>query len=130
MNRRVVKTEEHIHYQRSLSAFSRLVGLSQAARPLAGGSPLAVLGRDQIVQNQHFNLALRQTSRMNKQSEFRETLALQSCQPEVRPNPSIERTSTGLARSTSLVYVPLRGPTPAAARSCQTLARTNRTPPQ
>jgi hypothetical protein len=26
------------------------------------------------------------------------------------PNPSIERTSTGLARSTSLVYVPLRGP--------------------
>jgi hypothetical protein len=29
---------------------------------------------------------------------------------EVRPNPSIERTSTGLARSTSLVHVPLRGP--------------------
>jgi hypothetical protein len=27
-----------------------------------------------------------------------------------RPNPSIERTSTGLARSTSLVNVPLRGP--------------------
>jgi hypothetical protein len=26
------------------------------------------------------------------------------------PNPSIERTSTGLAHSTSLVYVPLRGP--------------------
>jgi hypothetical protein len=25
-------------------------------------------------------------------------------------NPSIERTSTGLARFTSLVYVPLRGP--------------------
>jgi hypothetical protein len=28
----------------------------------------------------------------------------------VLPNPSIERTSTGLARSTSLVHVPLRGP--------------------
>jgi hypothetical protein len=28
----------------------------------------------------------------------------------VLPNPSIERTSTGLARFTSLVYVPLRGP--------------------
>jgi hypothetical protein len=27
-----------------------------------------------------------------------------------RPNPSIERTSTGLARFTSLVYVSLRGP--------------------
>jgi hypothetical protein len=26
------------------------------------------------------------------------------------PNPSIERTSTGLARFTSLAYVPLRGP--------------------
>jgi hypothetical protein len=26
------------------------------------------------------------------------------------PNPSIERTSTGLARSTPQVYVPLRGP--------------------
>jgi hypothetical protein len=26
------------------------------------------------------------------------------------PNPSIERTSTGLARYVSLVYVPLRGP--------------------
>jgi hypothetical protein len=30
----------------------------------------------------------------------------------VTPNPSIERTSTGLARFTSLVYVPLRGPSP------------------
>ena len=28
----------------------------------------------------------------------------------MRPNPSIERTSTGLARFTPLVYVPLRGP--------------------
>jgi hypothetical protein len=28
----------------------------------------------------------------------------------VRPNPSIERTSTGLALFTSLVDVPLRGP--------------------
>jgi hypothetical protein len=28
----------------------------------------------------------------------------------VTPNPSIERTSTGLARFTSLAHVPLRGP--------------------
>jgi hypothetical protein len=29
---------------------------------------------------------------------------------ELASNPSIERTSTGLARFTSLVHVPLRGP--------------------
>jgi hypothetical protein len=28
----------------------------------------------------------------------------------MRPNPSIERTSTGLAHSAPQVYVPLRGP--------------------
>jgi hypothetical protein len=33
-----------------------------------------------------------------------------STSAKMRPNPSIERTSTGLARFTSLVYVPLRGP--------------------
>jgi hypothetical protein len=32
------------------------------------------------------------------------------CKKALTPNPSIERTSTGLARFTSLVYVPLRGP--------------------
>jgi hypothetical protein len=84
MNRRVFKPEEQKHYQRSLSAFSRLVGLAQAARPLAGGSPLAVLERDQILQSQHFNSALRQTGRMNKQAEVREPLALQAHQPDVR----------------------------------------------
>jgi hypothetical protein len=62
MNRRVIKPEEQKHCQRSLSAFFRLVGFAQAARPLAGGSPLAVLEQDQSLQNQHFNLALRQTA--------------------------------------------------------------------
>jgi hypothetical protein len=35
---------------------------------------------------------------------------LQRFAKKLRPNPSIERTSTGLARSASLVHVPLRGP--------------------
>jgi hypothetical protein len=38
------------------------------------------------------------------------TAALARFVTKPMPNPSIERTSTGLARSTSLVYVPLRGP--------------------
>jgi hypothetical protein len=82
----------------------------QAARPLAGGLPLAALELNQILQSQHFNLALRQTARMNQPSEFCEPLALQARHPEVWPNPSIERTSTGLARYVSLVHVLLRGP--------------------
>jgi hypothetical protein len=120
LTRRDAKTEGKTHYRRSLSAFSRLVGLAQAARPLAGGSPTAVLGRVEFPQNQLGLAAFRQTGRMNIPSEFRETLAHsmpQQLQPwvtehqsQVRPNPSIERTPTGLARFTSLVYVPLRGP--------------------
>jgi hypothetical protein len=47
---------------------------------------------------------------MNKPPKFRDTLVVPARQPKVRPNPSIERTSTGLARFTSLVHVPLRGP--------------------
>ena len=110
MKRRFAKTQMQMHCQRSLSALSRLGGLAQAARPLAGCSPPAVLGREQILQIHHFNLALRQTARMNEPSEFRETPAPQTCQHKVRPNSSIERTSTGLAHSTSQVHVPLRGP--------------------
>jgi hypothetical protein len=91
-------------------SFLLSVRRAQAARPLAGGSPLAALEQEQILQAQRLNLALRQTRRMNEPSKFRETLALLPCQPEMRPNPSIERTSTGLAHSTPQVYVPLRGP--------------------
>jgi len=47
--------------------------------------------------------AINQTTLSGKLMELR-SLA------KMRPNPSIERTSTGLARFTSLVYVPLRGP--------------------
>jgi hypothetical protein len=57
---------------------------------------------------------------MNKLSVFPNTLARRrSCQsrtwaternPRVRPNPSIERTSTGLAPFAPQVYVSLRGP--------------------
>jgi hypothetical protein len=119
-NRCVIKREEQIHYQRWLLAFSHLVGLSQAARPLAGGSPSVVLGRHQILQNTAELAALRQTGRMNKLREPPETLARSvpqklrtfatELQLAVRPNPSIERTSTGLAHSATPVYVPLRGP--------------------
>jgi hypothetical protein len=101
--------EEQMHFQRSLSVFSRLAWLAQAARPLAGGSPSMVLGRNKVLQNSIAFAAFRQTGRMNKPVEFRETLArslLQEHHPrvterqtKVRPNPSIERTSTGLARS-------------------------------
>jgi hypothetical protein len=94
---------------RSLSAFSRLGGFAQAARPLAGGSPSAVLDQDQD-QIQHFWPALRQTRQMDQPPEFLEPFSPQARKPRVRPNPSIERTSTGLARFTSLVHVPLRGP--------------------
>jgi hypothetical protein len=58
---------------------------------------------------------------MNQSPELRKTLALPmerqlqlravERRARVRPNPSIERTSTGLARFTSLVHVPLREPT-------------------
>jgi len=38
------------------------------------------------------------------------------CFPDaVRPNPSLERTSTGMAPRSSLVHGPLRGATPVAA---------------
>jgi hypothetical protein len=47
MIHRSTKSEKQIHCRRSLFALSRLVRLAQAARPLAGGSPLVVLGREQ-----------------------------------------------------------------------------------
>jgi hypothetical protein len=108
MNRRVVKPEEQKHYQRSLSAFFRLVGFAQAARPLAGGSPLAVIGRNQSLQNALAFVAFRKTGRMNRSTVFLEAHARSTLQPlpsganaqqpKVRPNPSIEPTSTGWAR--------------------------------
>ena len=115
MNRSFAKPEEQKRYQRSLSAFFRLAGFAQAARPLAGSSPPVVLGREQILQNQYFNLAVRQTVRMTKPSKVREPLALQACQPEVWPNPSIERTSTGWPRYARCSLSASRGqPVPAA----------------
>jgi hypothetical protein len=139
MNRRVIKPKEQMHYQHSLSAFFRLVGFAQAARPMAGCSPLAVLGRK---QHHSIGAVTRKLSAEVSGSFQMERLRrprcrgehdpvrirrlrlhpplLQELQPptnrahavkrKVRPNPSIERTSTGLARFTSLVYVPLRGP--------------------
>jgi hypothetical protein len=100
--------------------FQLFAWYAQAARPLAGGSPPAVFGRNQSLQNALTVAAIRQTGQMNERSELRKTLALPmerqlqlravERKSRVRPNPSIERTSTGLARFTSLVHVPLRGP--------------------
>jgi hypothetical protein len=108
MNRRVVKPEEQKHCQRSLSAFFRLVGFAQAARPLAGRSPLAVLGRNRSLQTALALAAIRQTGRMNQSLELCEPLVRSMPQQlqhwaverkaRVRPNPSIEPTSTGWAR--------------------------------
>jgi hypothetical protein len=108
MNRRVVKPEEQKHCQRSLSAFFRLVGFAHAARPLAGGSPLAVLGRNHSLQTALALAAIRQTGRMNQSLELCEPLVRSMPQQlqhwaverkaRVRPNPSIEPTSTGWAR--------------------------------
>ena len=95
---------------------------AQAARPLAGGSPPAALGREQILQTALALVALRQTGQMNLRPLFFETLARSLLnQPQsraterqfkVRPNPSLERTSTGKAlgpRGYS-AYPPPRGP--------------------
>ena len=64
--------------------------------------------------------ALMKAGRMNESVHFRQALAhtrRQMRKPHCRvprftvlPNPSIERTSTGLAHSAPQVYVPLRGP--------------------
>ena len=93
---------------------------AQATRPLAGCSPQSVLERDNVPIFPLALAALEQTGRISGPSMFREALARSTpqrlhpratgCQPAVRPNPSIERTSTGLARSTSQVHAPLRGP--------------------
>ena len=48
---------------------------AQAARPLAGGSPPAALGREQILQTALAIVALKQTDRMNQAPLFLETRA-------------------------------------------------------
>jgi hypothetical protein len=45
VNSCIAKPDEQMHCRRSLSAPSRLAGLAQAARPLAGGSPDFARGR-------------------------------------------------------------------------------------
>jgi hypothetical protein len=104
---------------RSLSSFSRMVGLAEAGRPLAGGSPsiarsdiqgiagLCVLvGWLSLEQNPSSCLAgVGASSGPDKPLRKAERH-----QYKVRPNPSIERTSTGLARKAPQVHVPLRGP--------------------
>jgi hypothetical protein len=94
----------------------------QAARPLAGNSPVVHIA--EVHEQEQTVLcciaAPLKVGRMGKPVHFRQALAhtrRQMPKPcckvprfTVLPNPSIERTSTGLARSTPQVYVPLRGP--------------------
>jgi hypothetical protein len=113
---------------------SHLLGLAHAARPLAGGSPDFARGR--AVQTGRSVAALSNQgyacSKLTKPTpviavaprlrctfcpvsiksmarSVQARAAVQQAQ-EVRPNPSIERTSTGLAREAPQVHVPLRGP--------------------
>jgi hypothetical protein len=114
-----------ILFQRSLSANSRLAGLAQAARPLAGGSPNHVrdLALRQGSLGRLAQLLTRRLKRVHMQSppearlccsELRspcsrasiESMARshQLCVPvrqaqAMRPNPSFEPTAPGVARS-------------------------------
>jgi hypothetical protein len=82
--------------------------LAQAARPLAGGSPSVVQGEIQERQFQRVFVELWQAGQNRPNALHPRFIELQE---QVRPNPSVERTSTGLAHFTPQVYAPLRGPT-------------------
>jgi hypothetical protein len=114
-----------MHCQRSLSSFFRLVGFAHAARPLAGGSPLAVLGRNRSLQTTLASGAFGQTDPMNQSLELRKKLPhstvrelrrrVVELKARVRPNPSIEPTSTGWARYALYSFSASRAhPVPAA----------------
>jgi hypothetical protein len=140
-NRRVAKPEEQSHYQRSLSAHSRLVGLAQAARPPPGGSPNNVrnlaaqesslgrfaqaptrrLGREQIQGQPQATLGrfkLRLVCSRVSIKFMAQPLQLHAAiwrAQRVRPNPSIERTSTGWPRCARCSFSASCGqPVPAA----------------
>jgi hypothetical protein len=82
--------------------------LAQAARPLAGGSPSVVHGQIQEPQFRLFFGALGQAGQNKPNTPHPRVIERQE---QVRPNPSVERTSTGLARAATQVIVTLRGPT-------------------
>jgi hypothetical protein len=92
-----------------------------SGRPSAGGQLTAWFSRTRAIASYLFICAaFRQTGCMKNRSVFLEALApptsklpqtrTTESQQAVRPNPSIERTSTGLAHFAPQVYVPLRGP--------------------
>jgi hypothetical protein len=117
-------TEQHEHMQglRSLFAVGWPREPARAARLSAGCSPGAVRVRFGRVVASPCSWRSRQAGASWKEappSVLETTLSSSSIpaytqsterQYAMLPNPSIERTSTGLARSTSLVYVSLRGP--------------------
>jgi hypothetical protein len=81
--------------------------LAQAVRPLAGGSPSVARSEIQEPQFQRFFVALWQAGQNKPNTLHTRSIGRQE---RVRPNPSVERTSTGLARAATQVIVTLRGP--------------------
>jgi hypothetical protein len=98
------------------------VGLARSGHPSAGGWLTAGCPRTKFknAQNALAFAAIRQTGNMKPMPKLCEALAPSmprqlhlpavEQRARVRPNPSIERTSTGLAHFAPQVYVPLRGP--------------------
>jgi hypothetical protein len=98
-----------------MSATSLFSKLAQAARPLAGGSPLLAVWKTAKFGLQRFVGALCETGRTLARSQSSARLPVGRFLPrpsvfKVRPNPSVEWTSTGLARDATQVIVSPRGP--------------------
>jgi len=92
--------------RRSLSASSLFAKLAQAARPPAGGSPLSVLREEQELEILRLRFALAVWSRKARAAAKRRvTFGAAACASplthaatsDVRPNPSLEWTCTGMA---------------------------------
>jgi hypothetical protein len=98
-----------------MSATSLFPKLAQAARPLAGGSPLLAVWQTAKFESQRLLAALCETNRTLARSPSSARLPVGRFSPRpsvfrVRPNPSVEWTSTGLARDATQVIVSPRGP--------------------
>jgi hypothetical protein len=123
-------TELSVHRAAGTNATSALAvrvgrarGLARAARHSAGCSPASVrvrlghVGSPRPLAPGRLENAGRMKQRSVFPSKYHWVLRLERTTPSrkvaknaLRPNPSIERTSTSLAHSAHQVYVPLRGP--------------------
>jgi len=98
--------QKQVTWPRSLSPSSLFAKLAQAARPLAGGSPLSVLREEQELEILRLRFALAVWSRKARAAAKRRvTFGAAACASplthaatsDVRPNPSLEWTCTGMA---------------------------------